>query len=131
MASNPTPATKAAPKAKAPAKAAAAKPEAAKARGTPTPKALAVRGSRRTIVGRVVNDTANVGRAKKTVIVEVVRRLRDPIYGKYVRRSKKFHAHDETEQFKTNDLIEIRESRPLSATKRWVAVRLVTRAEEV
>jgi small subunit ribosomal protein S17 len=97
----------------------------------PTPKADEGRGNRRLIVGRVVNDTANAGRAKKTVVVEVVRRLRDPVYGKYVKRAKRFHAHDETEQFKTNDLIEIRESRPLSATKRWVAVRLVERPEEV
>ena len=89
------------------------------------------RGSRRTIIGRVVNDTANVGRAKKTIVVEVVRRLRDPVYGKYVKRSKRFHAHDETEQYKTNDMVEIRESRPLSATKRWVAIRLVSRPEEV
>jgi len=89
------------------------------------------RGSRRTIIGRVVNDTANVGRAKKTIVVEVVRRLRDPVYGKYVKRSKRFHAHDETEQYKTNDVVEIRESRPLSATKRWVAIRLVSRPEEV
>jgi small subunit ribosomal protein S17 len=89
------------------------------------------RGSRRTIIGRVVNDTANAGRAKKTIVVEVVRRLRDPVYGKYVKRSKRFHAHDETEQYKTNDVVEIRESRPLSATKRWVAIRLVSRPEEV
>jgi small subunit ribosomal protein S17 len=97
----------------------------------PTPKKIEPRGNRRLIVGRVVNDTANAGRAKKTVVVEVVRRLRDPVYGKYVKRAKRFHAHDETEQFKKNDLIEIRESRPLSATKRWVAVRLVERPEEV
>lgn len=97
----------------------------------PTPKSAEERGNRRLIVGRVVNDTANPGRAKKTVVVEVVRRLRDPVYGKYVKRAKRFHAHDETEQFKTNDLIEIRESRPLSATKRWVAIRLVSRPEEV
>jgi small subunit ribosomal protein S17 len=89
------------------------------------------RGSRRTIIGRVVNDTANAGRAKKTIVVEVIRRLRDPVYGKYVKRHKRFHAHDETEQYKTNDVVEIRESRPLSATKRWVAIRLVSRPEEV
>ena len=95
------------------------------------PDAVDGRGNRRQIVGRVVNDTSNAGRAKKTVVVEVVRRLRDPVYGKYVKRAKRFHAHDETEQFKKNDLIEIRESRPLSATKRWIAVRLVDRPEEV
>jgi small subunit ribosomal protein S17 len=97
----------------------------------PAAKPDDARGNRRTIIGRVVNETANAGRAKKTVVVEVVRRLRDPVYGKYVKRAKRFHAHDETEQFKKNDLIEIRESRPLSATKRWVAIRLVDRPEEV
>jgi len=94
-------------------------------------KTAEARGARRTIIGKVVNDTANPGRAKKTIVVEVVRRLRDPVYGKYVKRAKRFHAHDETEQFKTNDVVEIRESRPLSATKRWVAIRLVSRPEEV
>lgn len=97
----------------------------------PTPKAVSERGNRRVIIGKVVNDTANPGRAKKTVVVEVQRRLRDPVYGKYVKRQKRFHAHDETEQFKTNDVIEIRESRPMSATKRWVAIRLIERPEEV
>jgi len=99
--------------------------------GKPTPQAEAERGNRRLIVGKVVNDTASAGRAKKTLVVEVVRRLRDPVYGKYVKRAKRFHVHDEKEVYKTNDLIEIRESRPLSATKRWVAIRLVDRPEEV
>lgn len=99
--------------------------------GQPTPKNEAERGNRRLIVGKVVNDTASAGRAKKTLVVEVVRRLRDPVYGKYVKRAKRFHVHDEKEVYKTNDLVEIRESRPLSATKRWVAIRLVDRPEEV
>jgi len=96
-----------------------------------TPKATDERNERRTIVGKVVNDTAKAGRAKKTLVIEVVRRVRDPVYGKYVKRAKRFHAHDEKEEFKTNDVVEIRESRPLSATKRWVAIRLVDRPEEV
>lgn len=95
------------------------------------PETESERAPRRVLVGRVVNDTANEGRAKKTVVVEVVRRFRDPVYGKYVKRRRRFHAHDEKEQFKTRDLIEIRESRPMSATKRWVAIRLVERPEEV
>ena len=89
------------------------------------------RGSRRRLQGRVVNDTHAAGRAKKTVVVEVVRRFRDPGYGKYVKSRKKYRAHDEKEEYRTNDIIEIRESRPMSATKRWVAVRLVERPEEV
>jgi small subunit ribosomal protein S17 len=99
--------------------------------GEPTPKTEATRGQRRTLVGRVVSDTANAGRAKQTIVVEVVRNFRDPVYGKYIKRRKKFHAHDETEQFKTNDLVEIRESRPRSRTKRWEAVRLIDRPVEV
>jgi small subunit ribosomal protein S17 len=89
------------------------------------------RGYRRRLQGRVVNDTANAGRAKKTVVVEVQRRYRDPVYGKYVKSRKKYHAHDENETYRTNDVVEIEESRPLSATKRWVVIRLVTRPEEV
>lgn len=89
------------------------------------------RGSRRRLQGRIVSDTHAAGRAKKTVTVEVQRRYRDPVYGKYVKSRKKYHAHDETETYRTNDLVEIEESRPLSATKRWVVVKLVTRPEEV
>jgi small subunit ribosomal protein S17 len=89
------------------------------------------RGAKRHVVGRVVSNTQAAGRARKTITVEVVRRIRDAVYGKYVKTRKRYHAHDETEQFRTNDVVEIRESRPLSATKRWVAVRLVDRPEEV
>jgi small subunit ribosomal protein S17 len=89
------------------------------------------RGNRRTLVGRVVSDTAKPGRAKKTITVEVMRRYRDPVYGKYIKSRKKYHAHDETHEYKTHDLVEIEESRALSATKRWVAIRLVERPEEV
>lgn len=89
------------------------------------------RGSRRKLTGRVVNDTSNEGRAKKTVVVLVERRFRDPVYGKYVKSRRKYHAHDEKEEFRQNDLVEIRESRPLSRTKRWVVTRLINRPEEV
>jgi len=91
----------------------------------------AERGARRKLQGRVINDTANPGRAKKTVIVEVARRYRDPVYGKYLKTRKKYHAHDEKEQFQTNDLVEIAESRPLSKTKRWIVIRLIERPEQV
>jgi small subunit ribosomal protein S17 len=89
------------------------------------------RGSRRRLQGRIVSDTHNAKRAKKTIVVEVQRRYRDPVYGKYIKSRKRYHAHDETEQYRTNDVVEIEESRPLSATKRWVAIRLITRPEEV
>ena len=100
-------------------------------KGQPTPKKEAERGRRRILTGRVVNDTENPGRMQKTVVVEVVRRFRDPVYGKYVKRRKRFHAHDETNQYKTGDLVEIRESRAMSKTKRWAVARLVERTEEV
>ena len=96
-----------------------------------TPKKIRARGNRRRLQGKVVSDTKSPGRAKKTIVVEVVRRFRDPVYGKYVKRRKRLHAHDETEQFRTNDLVEIQECRPRSATKRWEAIRLLERPEEV
>jgi small subunit ribosomal protein S17 len=89
------------------------------------------RGSRRKLTGRIVNDTANPNRAKKTVVVMVERRFRDPVYGKYVKSRRKYHAHDEKEEYRQNDLVEICESRPMSRTKRWVVTRLVKRPEEV
>jgi small subunit ribosomal protein S17 len=89
------------------------------------------RGSRRTLTGRIVNDTSNPTRAKKTVVVLVERRFRDPVYGKYVKTRRKYHAHDEKEEFRQNDLVEICESRPLSRTKRWRVTRLIKRPEEV
>jgi len=89
------------------------------------------RGARRKLTGKVVNDTTKKGRADKTVVVLVERRFRDPVYGKYVKSRKKYHAHDENNEYRTNDVVEIRESRPLSKTKRWVVIRLVGRPEEV
>lgn len=77
----------------------------------------------RTLVGKVVSDKMN-----KTVTVLVERKVKHPIYGKIVRRSKKFHAHDETNQYKTGDIVVISETRPLSRTKTWVVTSLVERA---
>lgn len=96
-----------------------------------TSAAQKVRGRRRLLTGRVVNDTEKPGRAQKTVIVEVIRRFRDPVYGKYVKQKRKFHAHDEDNTYKKGDLVEIKASRPLSATKRWLVTRLIERPEEV
>jgi len=96
-----------------------------------TQETPSTRGRQRQLVGRVVNDTANPGRAKQTIVVEVIRRFRDPFYGKYVKRRKKYHAHDEREEYRTRDLVEIKACRPRSATKRWQVVRLVDRPPEV
>jgi len=78
---------------------------------------------KRTLVGKVVSD-----KREKTVTVLVERRVMHPIYGKIMIKSSKYHAHDENNEYKLGDTIEITESRPLSKTKNWVATRLVQKA---
>jgi small subunit ribosomal protein S17 len=80
----------------------------------------------RHMVGRVVSD-----KMQKTVTVRVERRVRDPIMGKIITRSKKYHAHTETNEFKAGDLVEIAECRPLSRTKSWRVTRLVEKSKAV
>jgi len=80
---------------------------------------------RRRLLGRVVSNKMD-----KTVVVEVVRRSRDSMYKKYVRSSDRYKAHDEKNEFKVGDRVEIMEHRPISKDKRWKVVRLVTRAVE-
>lgn len=65
----------------------------------------------------------------KTIAVLIERRLRHPIYGKYVKKSKKFIAHDENNDCNIGDLVKIIESRPLSKRKRWNLVEIVERAK--
>ncbi len=65
----------------------------------------------------------------KTITVMVERKLRHPIYGKFVKRNKKFHAHDENNSCGIGDLVRIVESRPLSATKRWRLVEVIEKAK--
>ncbi|HEY0464593.1 MAG TPA: 30S ribosomal protein S17 [Polyangiaceae bacterium] len=76
-------------------------------------------------MGRIRSDKMD-----KTVIVEVVRFKREGIYKKYVRVRKRYKAHDEKNEFKTGDRVEIIESRPLSREKRWAVARLVDRPAE-
>jgi small subunit ribosomal protein S17 len=78
--------------------------------------------SRRRLIGRVASD-----KMQKTVVVEVVRFKRDPVYKKYVRVRKRYKAHDEKNEFKTGDRVEIEEHRPLSREKRWKVVKLIER----
>ncbi|AGH85491.1 MULTISPECIES: 30S ribosomal protein S17 [Ralstonia solanacearum species complex] len=81
---------------------------------------------KRTLVGRVVSSKMD-----KTVTVLVENRVKHPLYGKYVVRSKKYHAHDEANQYKEGDRVEIVESRPISRTKAWVVSRLVEAARVI
>jgi len=69
---------------------------------------------RRVLQGQVVSVAG-----AKTVVVEVERRVKHPVYKKYIRRSKKFAAHDENSRCKVGDKVRIRESKPLSKTKHW------------
>ncbi len=80
---------------------------------------------RRRLVGRVTSNKMN-----KTVTVEVVRDAVDPVYKKYVRERNRYKAHDETNQYKVGDRVEITEHRPLSRDKRWIVTRLVARPVE-
>ncbi len=83
-------------------------------------------GGGRQLTGRVVSDKMN-----KTVTVLVERRVTHPLYGKIVTRSKKYHAHDESNDCKEGDLVMIEECRPISRTKSWRVAKLVARAKIV
>lgn len=82
------------------------------------------RGRRKVRQGRVVST-----KMQKTVVVLVETRVRHPLYGKFMRRSTKFKAHDEQEVCGEGDMIEIMETRPLSKTKNWRVVRIIEKAK--
>lgn len=73
--------------------------------------------------GRVVSDKMD-----KSAVVLIERRVRHPLYGKYIRRSTKVHVHDENNECKQGDTVTIRECRPVSRTKNWMLVEVVERA---
>lgn len=78
---------------------------------------------KRTLIGKVVSD-----KRSKTITVLIERRVKHDLYGKIVVKSSKYHAHDEKSEYKVGDMVEIVESRPISKTKNWVAIRLVEKA---
>ncbi len=79
----------------------------------------------RTVEGRVVSNKMN-----KTVTVLVERQVKHALYGKYLRRSTKLHAHDETNACNEGDVVRVAECRPMSKTKNWQVVEVITRAGE-
>jgi len=87
---------------------------------TPAPRKTIIR----TLTGRVVSDKMN-----KTVTVLVERRVKHALYGKVVTKSSKYHAHDENNEFKEGDLVEIEACRKLAKTKAWRVTRLVEKAK--
>jgi small subunit ribosomal protein S17 len=88
------------------------------------PAAATAKGHRQVKVGRVVSDKMN-----KTVVVAVEETVTHRLYHRYMKQTKKFHAHDEENRCKVGDVVEIVASRPLSKTKRWRVREIVKRAE--
>ena len=84
-----------------------------------------VNKAQRTITGRVVSDKMD-----KTVSVAIERLIKHPVYGKYIRRTSKVMAHDETNQCKAGDRVTISECRPISKNKSWSVVSVVERAAD-
>ena len=78
------------------------------------------------ITGQVISDKMN-----KTIVVQVERKVKHPVYGKYVKRSTKMYVHDEENSSRVGDVVKIQQTRPLSKTKRWKLVEIVkTEAQE-
>ena len=71
---------------------------------------------------RILSGTICKATNKKTVVVEVERTFKHPIYKKYIKRSKKYHAHDETDALRVGDKVMIEETRPVSKLKTWKVV---------
>ncbi|HBE73825.1 MAG TPA: 30S ribosomal protein S17 [candidate division Zixibacteria bacterium] len=82
------------------------------------------REQRKTRTGRVVSD-----KMVKTIVVAVERRIKHPLYGRVIKRTSKFYAHDEKRQAKVGDTVRIMEARPLSRLKRWRLVEVVKAAK--
>ena len=80
----------------------------------------------RTVTGKVVSNKMD-----KTITVLVERRVKHPVYGKYITRSSKLHAHDESNQCGIGDVVTVAESRPISRTKSWKLVEVIESAAQV
>lgn len=106
-------------------KPAAAAASALKAESAVTESVATAHGFRRKLVGKVTSNKMD-----KTVTVEVIRNSPDPVYKKYVRARERYKAHDETNQYKIGDRVEIQEHRPISRDKRWLVTKLISRAVE-
>src|SRR5512133_2505653 len=83
-----------------------------------------VKSNRRILLGKVSSNKMD-----KTIVVSIVRQVAHPIYKKYFKRTKKFLAHDPNNECNIGDTVRIRESRPLSAKKRWELIEIVDRAK--
>ena len=79
----------------------------------------------RSLMGRVVSDKMD-----KSIVVLLERQVKHPMYGKFVKRSKKYHVHDENNECREGDVVMFKECRPLSKTKHWTLIKVVERAPE-
>jgi small subunit ribosomal protein S17 len=85
---------------------------------------MVVRNLRKTRIGVVTSN-----KMVKTITVAVERKVKHPIYGKFVKKTTKFHAHDEVGECAIGDIVKIMETRPLSKTKRWRLVEVIEKAK--
>lgn len=81
---------------------------------------------KRSLVGRVISD-----KMTKSVVVAVENRIKHPVYGKFVVQTRKFTAHDETNEVAEGDLVEISEGRPISKTKSWSVTKVLEKAKVI
>lgn len=81
---------------------------------------------KRTLTGKIISDKMD-----KTVTVLVERRVMHPVLGKVVRRSKKYHAHSENNEFKAGDMVIIEETRPMAKTKAWKVTKLIEKSRAI
>ncbi len=80
----------------------------------------------RTVMGKVISDKMH-----KTIVVEIERKVKHPLYGKFIRRFSKMYAHDENNTSRMGDIVLIQQSRPLSKTKRWTLVKVLKHEEQI
>ena len=78
----------------------------------------------RTVTGKVVSNKMD-----KTITVLVERKVKHPLYGKYINKSNKFHAHDEKNEINEGDVVQITEHKPISKSKSWVVTKVVTKGQ--
>ncbi|MBI1183307.1 30S ribosomal protein S17 [bacterium] len=82
------------------------------------------RNSRKEVVGKVTSNKMN-----KSIVVSIERKVKHPLYGKFLKKTKKYVAHDENNECSEGDIVQLMETRPLSKSKRWRLVRIIEKAK--
>jgi small subunit ribosomal protein S17 len=109
---------------KAPAKATPEKKPDAITKKAPAKAEVVAKKIERTVTGKVVSNKMD-----KTITVLVERKVKHPLYGKYINQSNKFHAHDEKNEINEGDVVQITEHKPISKSKSWVVTKVVSKAQ--